>query len=329
VFVGGVTVSNATLHNMDEVARLGIKIGDKVIIRRAGDVIPKIVAVSGDNDNPAGREIIAPATCPVCGSPVIKEENEVLLRCSGSLICRAQLIQSVIHFASRGAMDIEGLGSKLVEQLVEQKLVSTLADIYTLDQQTLESLERMGSKSARNLLEAIEHSKQQPLARFLFALGIREVGEATALSLARYFGKLATLMDADEAFLLQIPDIGPVVARRIAEFFRQPGNRELIQRLLDAGVNPPEQAPLVRESLPLNGQTWVVTGTLEAMDRSRAKELLQQLGAKVAGSVSAKTTKVVAGPGAGSKLAKAEELGIEVLDEAGFLELLGTHGINS
>lgn len=327
VFVGGVTVSNATLHNMDEIARLGIRIGDKVIVRRAGDVIPKIVAVSGDNVNPAGRVILAPAACPVCGSPVQKEDGEVLLRCSGSLVCRAQLIQSVLHFASRAAMDIEGLGSKLVEQLVEQKLVQRLDDLYRLDLATLEQLERMGTRSAQNLLAAIAKSRQRPLARFLFALGIRDVGEATALALATHFGKLQAVLDASESALLEIPDIGPVVASRIARFNQDPNNRALIERLLDAGVAPLEQEPLQREALPLNGQTWVLTGTLESLDRDTAKALLQQLGAKVAGSVSARTTKVVAGPGAGSKLAKAAELGIEVVDEKALLALLAGHGL--
>jgi DNA ligase (NAD+) len=327
VFVGGVTVSNATLHNMDEVARLGIRIGDRVIVRRAGDVIPKIVAVSGDSDNPAGRAIVAPEHCPVCGSPVQQEEGEVLLRCSGALVCRAQLIQSVLHFASRAAMDIEGLGSKLVEQLIEQKLVQRLDDLYRLDLATLEQLERMGTKSAQNLLAAIDKSKQQPLARFLFALGIRDVGEATALALATHFGSLQAVLDASREALLEIPDIGPVVAGRVADFSHDPNTRALISRLLAAGVAPQEQEPIQRETLPLNGQIWVLTGTLESLDREAAKALLQQLGAKVAGSVSAKTTKLVAGPGAGSKLAKAEALGVAVLDEAALLELLAQHGL--
>jgi DNA ligase (NAD+) len=338
VFVGGVTVSNATLHNMDEVARLGIRIGDRVIVRRAGDVIPKIVSVIADDDDgdsekgagegrPEKRAIVAPATCPVCGSPVQKEAGEVLLRCIGSLVCRAQLIQSVLHFASRAAMDIEGLGSKLVEQLVEQKLVQQLDDLYRLDLAALEQLERMGSRSAQNLLAAIDNSKRQPLARFLFALGIRDVGEATALALATHFGKLQSVLDAGAEALLEIPDIGPVVAGRIYGFSHDANNRALIARLLDAGVAPLEQQPVQRETLPLNGQTWVLTGTLESLERDAAKALLQQLGAKVAGSVSAKTTKVVAGPGAGSKLVKAEELGIEVLDEAALLDVLAQHGL--
>lgn len=326
-FVGGVTVSNATLHNLDEVARLGIRIGDRVIIRRAGDVIPKVVKVIIADRPPSSREIRAPDVCPVCGSDVLREEGEVLLRCSGGLICRAQLEQSLVHFASRGAMDIEGLGGKLVEQLVSQKLVQNLADIYRLDQQALENLERMGTKSAQNLVAAITRSKQISLARFLFALGIREVGEATATNLAAHFGALEVLMDADEARLLEVPDVGPIVASRIASFFAQEGNRDLIGQLLSLGVQPALQAVIAREVLPLHGQTWVVTGTLEAMDRSAAKAALQQLGAKVAGSVSAKTTSVVAGPGAGSKLTTAESLGIPVLDETAFLALLAQHDI--
>ena len=327
VFVGGVTVSNATLHNMDEVERLGIRLGDKVILRRAGDVIPKIVAVSPDNDNPEGREIIAPSSCPVCGSSVVREPGEVLLRCSGTLVCRAQLIQSLIHFASRGGMDIEGLGSKLVEQLVEQNLVSTLADLYHLKLQQLADLERMGTKSASNLLTAIEGSKTRPLARLLFALGIREVGEATALGLARRFGSLQGFLDSTEAELLEIPDIGPIVARRIVEFLAQDANRNSIQALRDAGLAPPVQEAQRPEQLVLEGQTWVVTGSLEHMDRKAATAALRDLGAKVAGSVSARTTCVVAGPGAGSKLSKAEELGIEVIDEPRFLALLQEWGV--
>ncbi|MES2606492.1 MAG: NAD-dependent DNA ligase LigA [Pseudomonadota bacterium] len=346
VFVGGVTVSNATLHNMDEVRRLGVHVGDRVIVRRAGDVIPKIVqvvpphalaetALADEMDTASAevtalpgevftgrREIVAPVRCPVCDSPIVQEEGEVLMRCSGALICRAQLIQALLHFASRAAMDIEGLGSKLVEQLVETGLVKTLADIYRLDVDTLTNLDRMGLKSAQNLLAGIQKSKDISLARFLFALGIRDVGEATALNLARHFGSLAAVMAADEETLETVTDVGPVVAGRIANFFAQPLNRELIEQLLALGVSPQELAVVPPEKLPLGGQTWVVTGSLEAMDRNAAKAALQALGAKVAGSVSAKTTCVVAGPGAGSKLANAEALGIKVIDEQAFLALL-------
>lgn len=337
VFVGGVTVSNATLHNMDEVRRLGVRVGDRVIVRRAGDVIPKIVQVvpqqiadeaapeTVGNSRPEPvvyGDIVAPVQCPVCGSPVTQEAGEVLLRCSGGPICRAQLEQSLLHFAARTAMDIEGLGSKLVEQLVAQQLVSSLADIYRLDVATLVGLERMGEKSAQNLVAGIERSKQVSLPRFLFALGIRDVGEATALNLANHFGSLTALMQASVESLTQVPDVGPVVAARVADFFAEPRHRALVQALLDAGITPAEQQVAPHESLPLAGQTWVVTGTLEAMDRNAAKAALQALGAKVAGSVSAKTTCVVAGPGAGSKLATAEQLGIKVIDEAAFLAML-------
>lgn len=344
VFVGGVTVSNATLHNMDEVKRLGIRIGDHVIVRRAGDVIPKIVqkvppqvaaqtavADAMENDLDAEmplplRDIVAPQQCPVCGSPVVQEPGEVLMRCSGALVCRAQLIQALLHFASRGAMDIEGMGSKLVEQLVEQGLVKSLADIYRLDLDTLGQLERMGLKSAQNLMAGIEKSKNIALPRFLFALGIRDVGEATAANLARKFGSLQAVMAADEETLKDVPDIGPVVAQRVASFFAQAANRQLLEELLALGVQPQTQTVVAADKLPLSGQTWVVTGTLDAMDRSQAKAVLQELGAKVAGSVSAKTTCVVAGPGAGSKLTTAESLGIKVIDEQEFLALLSQHG---
>jgi DNA ligase (NAD+) len=327
VFVGGVTVSNATLHNMDEVERLGIRIGDRVVIRRAGDVIPKIVMVVEEQRPAKTRKIVPPATCPVCQSPVVKEEGEVLLRCSGGPVCQAQLEQSLIHFASRLAMDIEGLGSRLVEQLVAEKLVANLADIYKLDQRTLENLERMGAKSAQNLLAGIEKSKGISLPRFLYALGIRDVGEATALNLANHFGSLDAVMQASEEALTEVPDIGPVVAGRVAAFFAEPRHRKLVEQLLAAGVKPAVQQVAPRESLPLAGQTWVVTGTLDALDRNQAKAVLQQLGAKVAGSVSAKTTCVVAGPGAGSKLTAAESLGIKVIDEAAFLAMLAQHDI--
>lgn len=338
VFVGGVTVSNATLHNMDEVARLGIRVGDRVIVRRAGDVIPKIVqkveneeagdAAAGDSKRPR-TDILPPQECPACHAKAVKEQDEVVWRCPNSLECPAQLVQALLHFASRGAMDIEGLGSKLIEQLVEQGLVYSLADIYSLTQEQLAALERMGNKSAQNLVEQIEKSKSAPLARFLFALGIRDVGEATALNLATTFGSLDKVMAADEERLKAVPDIGPVVASRIAGFFAAANNQQLIARLAALGVKPPVQQVQESAVLPLAGQTWVLTGTLEAMDRGEAKALLQQLGAKVAGSVSAKTSCVVAGPGAGSKLATAEELGIKVLDEAALLALFRQYGAYS
>lgn len=327
VFVGGVTVSNATLHNMDEVGRLELMIGDAVIIRRAGDVIPKIVSVIRDRRPKNARAIEPPASCPICQSDIEHIEDEVLMRCTGGLICRAQRTQSIIHFASRSAMDIDGLGSKLIEQLVDRELLSSVADIYALEAQTLAGLDRMGEKSALNLVSAIQHSKQVSLPRFLFALGIREVGEATAQGLAVHFGKLAAVMDAPENALVEVPDIGQVVAHHIRAFFSEPHNRDVISALLSAGVTPAETAPANRDAQPLKGETWVVTGTLEAMGRNEAKAHLQQLGAKVAGSVSKNTNCVVAGPGAGTKLMKAEELGIKVIDEAAFLSLLGQHDI--
>lgn len=326
VFVGGVTVSNATLHNMDEVERLGVRIGDRVIVRRAGDVIPKIVMVMPGERPAETRAVVAPALCPVCQSAVSKDEGEVLLRCTGGPVCRAQLEQSLLHFASRTAMDIEGLGSKLVEQLVAHKLVGNLADLYRLDQVTLENLERMGGKSAQNLLASIDKSRQVSLSRFLFALGIRDVGEATALNLANHFGTLEAIREASVEALTEVADVGPVVAGRVAAFFAEPRHQALVDALLAAGVQPAEQQVAPRESLPLAGQTWVVTGTLEAMDRNEAKAQLQSLGAKVAGSVSAKTTCVIAGPGAGSKLATAEALGVRVIDENDFIRLLSFYG---
>lgn len=328
VFVGGVTVSNATLHNMDEIKRLGVMCGDTVIVRRAGDVIPKIVNVI-DSKRPAdAREIIAPDTCPVCESAVEVIPDEVLIRCTGALFCRAQRTQSIIHFASRLAMDIDGLGSKLVEMLVEQGMLDNIADVYALDENRIAGLERMGEKSASNLMQAIENSKHISLARFLFSLGIREVGTATASGLARHYGTLDAVMAASEEALQEVPDIGKVVAHHIVSFFNEPHNRDVIQALLLAGVDPePEEVPS-EDQQPLKGKTYVLTGTLESMSRNEGKQKLEQLGAKVAGSVSARTDGVIAGPGAGSKLAKAEELGIEVMDEEAFVAFLTSHGVD-
>ena len=322
VFVGGVTVSNATLHNADEIERLGIQIGDRVIVRRAGDVIPQIVQVVLEQRPVTARPIQFPSACPVCGSPVERIEGEAVIRCTGGLVCAAQLKESVRHFAHRRAMDIEGLGDKLVEQLVEQKQVNSVADLYRLDLATLSALERMGEKSAANLLAALEKSKQTTLPRFLFALGIREVGEATALALANYFGDLQAIMAADMEALQRVPDVGPVVAQHMVDFFATTRNRDVIQRLLDAGIRWPAIAARSNAALPLAGETYVLTGTLEAMSRDEAKQRLQLLGAKVSGSVSKKTHCVVAGPGAGSKLADAETLGVRVIDEAAFLAML-------
>jgi DNA ligase (NAD+) len=328
VFVGGVTVSNATLHNMDEVERLGVRIGDTVIVRRAGDVIPKIVSVVQSARKKGARKISKPDKCPICRSYIEHNEEEVLMRCTGGLFCRAQRTQSIIHFASRPAMDIDGLGIKLIEQLVDREILKSVADIYTLDMDTLSDLERMAEKSAGNLVSAIEKSKQVPLAQFLFALGIRDVGEATAQSLVNAFGELDAIIKASAESLEEIQDIGKIVAHHIRAFFDKNHNLEIIDKLLMAGVRPIESAPINKDELPLNGRTYVVTGTLEAMGRSEAKEKLQLLGARVAGSVSAKTDFVIVGPGAGSKLTKAEELGIEIIDEAAFLSLLEQHDIS-
>jgi DNA ligase (NAD+) len=324
VFVGGVTVSNATLHNRDEIERLKVRIGDTVIVRRAGDVIPQIVKVI-EAERPAdARAIVFPDHCPVCGSPVEAAEGEAVLRCGGGLVCPAQRKQALVHFASRKAMDIDGLGDKLVEQLVDRDLVRSVVDLYRLDRETLAGLERMADKSADNLVRAIAASRETTLARFLYALGIREVGEATAEALARHFRGVEPLVAASVEELQEVDDVGPVVARHVREFFANADNLAVVRGLMAAGVHWPDPAPPAGEQ-PLAGQVWVLTGTLEAMSRAEAKDKLQHLGAKVAGSVSAKTQCVVAGPGAGSKLGKAAELGIAVIDEAALLALFRTH----
>lgn len=322
VSVGGVTVSNATLHNMDEIERKDVRIGDSVIVRRAGDVIPEVVSVVLSRRPEGAQPVHLPETCPVCGSEVIRPEGEAVARCTGGLFCAAQRKNALLHFASRRAMDIDGLGGKLVEQLVEKDLVHDPADLYHLSLEQLAGLERMAEKSARNLLKALERSKSTTLARFLYALGIREVGEATAAALANHFRELDALMAADEEALQAVPDVGPVVAAHVAAFFHQPHNREVIEKLRAVGIHWPELAAPVAEEQPLAGNTYVLTGTLEAMTRNEAKERLEALGAKVAGSVSKKTSAVIAGAEAGSKLAKAEKLGVPVLDEAALMELL-------
>ncbi|WP_105103846.1 NAD-dependent DNA ligase LigA [Microbulbifer pacificus] len=326
VFVGGVTVSNATLHNRDEIERLGVKIGDTVIIRRAGDVIPQVVSVVASRRPADARDIEFPSHCPVCDSPVEATPGEAVARCSGGLICSAQRKQAIKHFASRKAMDIDGLGDKLVEQLVDEGLLNSVSGLYRLSLEPLMALERMGEKSAQNLLDALERSKATTLPKFLYALGIREVGEATARNLARHFGQLEKLMQADTEALQQVEDVGPVVAHYVAEFFEQPHNLEEVAALQQAGVYWEDE---VREegTQPLAGQTWVLTGKLETLSRSEAKDYLQRLGAKVAGSVSANTHTVVAGPGAGSKLNKARELDLPVLDEEGLMAMLREQGI--
>lgn len=316
VFVGGVTVSNATLHNADEIERLGVMIGDTVIIRRAGDVIPKVVNVVLERRPTNAKVINFPTLCPVCDSKVERLETEVVNRCTAGLFCPAQRVEAIKHFASRKAMDIDGLGDKLVEQLVSENLISNPADLFLLKKQQLIDLERFAEKSADNLLLALQTSKKTSFARFLFAVGIREVGEATAASLAQSFGCLANLLKADLEQLIAIDDVGPIVANHILEFIRQPHNQDILQRLLDVGVNFPETTEIAdRSGLPLAEETWVVTGTLEKMTRQEVKETLQSLGAKVAGSVSKKTTILVAGAMAGSKLIKAQKFGITILTE--------------
>ena len=322
VFVGGVTVTNATLHNQDEIDRKDIRVGDTVIVRRAGDVIPEVVSVIKERRPTGTRPYHLPKHCPVCGADAVRAEGEAIARCSGGLFCPAQRKEAILHFASRRAMDIEGLGDKLVDQLVDRKLVENPADLYTLTPQQLAVLERMGEKSAANVYTALQNSKQTTLPRFLYALGIREVGEATALALASHFGDLDAIMHADAETLQDVPDVGPVVAAHIEAFFRQRHNREVIAKLRAAGLRWPTIKPDHRTRKPLQGKTFVLTGTLETMTREEAKEKLQALGAKVSGSVSSKTDYVVAGAEPGSKLDKANELGVTVLDEQALLKFI-------
>lgn len=332
VFVGGVTVTNATLHNADEVLRKDVRIGDTVVVRRAGDVIPEVARVVPDKRPMLDSEDGAPAVpryppfqmpecCPVCASHVAREPDQAIHRCSGGLYCPAQRKQALIHFASRRAMDIEGLGEKLVEQLVERELLRTPADIYRLDLDTLSGLERMAERSARNLLDAIEVSKHNGLERFIFALGIRNVGEGTARDLARHFQGIVALEAADEQALLQVPDVGPIVARSVREFFAEPHNQQVIAQLLAAGVEPQAPPPIAAVE-GIAGKSFVLTGTLPTLAREQAQAMIEAVGGKVSGSVSKKTDYVVAGEAAGSKLEKANALGITVLDEAGLLALL-------
>ena len=322
VFVGGVTVSNATLHNRDEIQRLGVRIGDVVIIRRAGDVIPQIAKVVLEKRPLDAEVIVFPERCPVCQSSVQRNTGEVVARCSGGLFCGAQIKEAIKHFASRKAMDIDGLGDKLVELMVDKAIIFSVADLYELDESRLVGLERMAEKSVANLVAAIDVSKETTLAKFLYALGIREVGEATAQTLANNFGAIEMIAQSSVEELLEIDDIGPVVARHIANFFRNPDNLSIIEALRNAGVKWPDIDLLSQGAQPLKGQTWVLTGGMQVMSRAEAKDALQALGAKVASSVSAKTSQVVAGPGAGSKLTKAEKLGIAVMDEAELMAFL-------
>ena len=328
VFVGGVTVSNATLHNMDEVARLGLRIGDRVMVRRAGDVIPQVVSVIAEQRPDAAPAIELPESCPACGSPVVRPEGEAVARCGAApTLCPAQRKVGLRHFASRLAMDIEGLGEKLIDQLVETGQVRAPADLYRLDGERLSELPRMGKKSAQNLLDALQASKSTTLARFIYALGIREVGEATAQSLANHFGTLDALRAATPEVLEVVPDVGPIVAEKVVGYFAGPDNAKVVDELVEVGVSWPA-IEAAADRVPLAGQTWVLTGSLAQMTRAEAKRKLTGLGAKVAGSVSGKTAHVVAGPGAGSKLAKAEQLEVPVMDEAAFLDFLRAHDVD-
>lgn len=322
VFVGGVTVSNATLHNRDEIARLGVKIGDTVVVRRAGDVIPQIARVLLEDRPSSARAIVFPEHCPACESALSRIEGEAAVRCTAGLICPAQRKQAIKHFASRDALDIEGLGDKLVDQLVDAGCIHSLPDIYHLKAAELAALERLAEKSASNLVAAIEASKQTTLPRFLYALGIREVGKATARSLAQHFGSLENLEEADGDSLKSVADVGPIVAGFVRQFFTNTDTLKVIADLRDAGVHWPDIEVLEQAALPLSGETWVLTGSLNTMTRSDAKARLEALGAKVAGSVSANTTRVVAGDKAGSKLAKAEALNVPTINETEFVEYL-------
>jgi DNA ligase (NAD+) len=327
VFVGGVTVSNVTLHNMDELARKDVRIGDTVVVRRAGDVIPEVVRVIPDLRPPDARVVELPARCPVCGSHVTRAEGEAVARCSGGLVCRAQRRESLRHFASRRAMDIEGLGDKLVEQLVDAGRVETPADLYSMTAGELAGLERMGAKSAANLVEALERSKRTTLPRFLFALGIRDVGESTALALANHFGRLEAIANASAEEIEEVRDVGPVVAAHVRDFFAEERNRAVIAALRSRGVSWSEGTPVRSAgSGPLTGETLVITGTLASMTRDQARDAARAAGATVTDSISRKTTLLVAGTEAGSKLRKAQELGVTVIDEDEFKRRLGAAG---
>ncbi|VAW67359.1 DNA ligase (NAD(+)) [hydrothermal vent metagenome] len=322
VFVGGVTVSNATLHNMDEVNRKDVRVGDKVIVRRAGDVIPEVVKVVPDARQQRAEKVQLPATCPVCDSEVEQLEGESTARCSGGLFCSAQRKEAIKHFASRKALDVDGLGDKIVEQLVDAGLIENIDDLFSIKAEKISQMERMGDKSAQNLVDALQQSKHTTLAKFIYSLGIREVGEATARSLAQYFTTLEAIKSADEETLQQVDDVGPVVAAHIVCFFKQPHNLEVINKLMLAGIHWDEIEAAEEKQQTLQGKTFVLTGTLTEMTRDELKKMLQDRGAKVSGSVSKKTSYVVAGDKAGSKLIKAEQLGVEILDESGVMKIL-------
>ena len=337
VFVGGVTVSNATLHNRNEIQRLNIRVGDFVIVRRAGDVIPEIVSVIQSKRPDNTVEYTFPEQCPVCDSRIVYQGEEIIARCSGGLFCHAQKVRSIIHFVSRKAMDIEGMGEKLVEQLVSEGLINTVADLYRLDVETLSRLEGKAEKSAGNLIKAIDISRTTTLARFVYALGIPQVGETTAEILAETFVDLDCLMDANEEQLVEVPDIGPIVSRDITAFFDQPHNQEVIQDLRKLGINWPREDPVSempgefpvsKEFNPFRNKTVVLTGTL-SIPRDQAKSMLKQAGAKVTGSVSKRTDYVITGEQAGSKAEKAKSLEVPLLDEAQFLKMLGEQEITT
>ena len=322
VFVGGVTVTNATLHNEDEARRKDVRIGDTVIVRRAGDVIPEVVGVLLDKRLASAEQFTMPHVCPVCASAAVREEGEADYRCTGGLFCSAQRKFAILHFAQRRAVEIEGLGDKLVEQLVDEGIIKTLPDLYRLGLSSLAALDRMAEKSAQNIICALQKSKQTTLPRFLFGLGIRHAGEATAKELARHFGKLDAIMDASVDQLLEVADVGPIVAHSLRTFFDQPHNREVVEQLRACGVTWTEGEPAARAPQPLSGKTFVITGTLPTLSRDEAKDMLESAGAKVAGSVSKKTDYLLAGADAGSKLDKARELGVSIIDEAQMLAML-------
>ena len=323
VEVMGVTVRHATLHNADHVEGLGLRVGDRVFLKRAGDVIPEVVSVIANRRRKGARKIKMPARCPVCGSAVRREGDEAVARCTGGLFCSAQRTELLKHFVSRRALDIEGLGSKLIEQLVKMDRIKTAADLFGLDAAELAAMERMGQKSAENLLQSIERSKKTSLSRFLYGLGIREVGEATAASLASYYGNLAAITDASEEDLQQVPDVGSVVAARIRAFFDEAQNQQVVERLKASGVTWKESAPVRdTEKGVLSGKTFVLSGTLESMTRDDAKDQIMALGGKVTGSVSAKTDFLVRGNKPGSKLEKAQKLQVTILDDAALQKIL-------
>jgi DNA ligase (NAD+) len=321
VFVGGVTVSNATLHNMDELTRKDVRVGDTVVIRRAGDVIPEVARVLPERRVAGAAAVELPSVCPVCGSPVVREADQAVARCTGGRICAAQRKEEIKHFASRRALDVQGLGDKLVEQLVDRDWVKTPADLFGLQVEQLATLERMGEKSAQKLQSAITAAKHTSLPRFLYALGIRDVGEATALALAQHFGDIGALRGAGDEEIQRVPDVGPVVAQHVAAYFHDADNAAIVDRLLGAGISWPAVAPS-RTQTALSGKTFVLTGTLQSLTREAVEEAIAQQGGKVSGSVSKKTHYVVAGADPGSKLAKAQALGVAVLDEAAFRQLL-------